>query len=145
MSCICRGTSMLSTNNAWRIPLGLFFIVPSIVMAVIWFIPELRSGVLTASEIDDEFSALQAAIALDPGQSSYWEIFQGVNRTRTAIIVVMNFFQQASGQSFVSSYGAVFVRSIGSVNPFNMTVINASVNLFMCGVSLVLNDRIGRR
>ncbi|KAG7110728.1 Hexose transporter HXT8 like protein [Verticillium longisporum] len=82
---------------------------------------------------------------MEKEQGRYVEIFQGINRKRTAIIVALNFLQQATGQAFVGSYGAIFVRSIGTVNPFNMTIINASVNLLMCGISLFLNDRVGRR
>lgn len=100
---------------------------------------------MTDAAIDDEFAGLQFALEQETEQGRYKEIFQGVNKKRTAIIVAINFFQQASGQAFASSYGAIFVRSVGSVNPFNMTIINASVNLFMCGISLFLNDRVGRR
>ncbi|KAG7110565.1 glucose transporter rco-3 like protein [Verticillium longisporum] len=165
MNCICRGTSTLSTNAAWKIPLGLFFIVPTIVMSTVWFIPEsprwlltkgevgkahgelvrLRSGTLSPEEIESEFAGLQLALQMEKEQGRYVEIFQGINRKRTAIIVALNFLQQATGQAFVGSYGAIFVRSIGTVNPFNMTIINASVNLLMCGISLFLNDRVGRR
>ena len=41
MNCICRGTSTLDTNTAWKIPLGLFLIVPTIVVSLIWFIQEV--------------------------------------------------------------------------------------------------------
>ncbi|KAJ6023663.1 sugar transporter [Penicillium herquei] len=165
MNCICRGTSTLTTNAAWRIPFGIFTIVPIIVMSLIWFIPEsprwlltkdrveearhslhlLREDSYTDEEIAEEFRALQFALALEPNQGKYHEIFQGTNRKRTAIIVAMNFLQQATGQAFVSSYGAVFVKSIGSVNPFDMTIANSAVNVFMVGLNLSLNDWAGRR
>jgi SP family sugar:H+ symporter-like MFS transporter len=38
---ICRGTSTMTDNRAWRIPLGCFYIIPSIVLSLIWFIPEV--------------------------------------------------------------------------------------------------------
>lgn len=41
VNCIARGTSSLSSNAAWQIPLGLFYVVPSVVAALIWFIPEV--------------------------------------------------------------------------------------------------------
>lgn len=106
---------------------------------------KLRRGTKSKSQIEDEFASLQYALDQEPEQGRYLEVFQGINKKRTAIIIAVNFFQQASGQAFASSYGAIFVRSVGSVNPFNMTIINASVNLFMCGISLFLNDRVGRR
>jgi hypothetical protein len=62
-----------------------------------------------------------------------------------AVIVGMNTFQQVTGQAFVSTYSAVFIAGLGTVNPFNMTVINLSCYLVTMSVGLYLNDRIGRR
>jgi SP family sugar:H+ symporter-like MFS transporter len=184
VSSVCRGTSTLPGSEAWMIPLGLFFIVPAIVMGLIFFIPEvspffasmyspgpnnyylqsprwlltkdrveearaslgkLRQGKHTEAEIDEQFAALQYALEREPEQGKYSELFQGKNIKRTAIVVAMNFFQQATGQAFASSYGAIFIRDIGTVNPFNMTVINSVANLVMAFTGLYLVDRIGRR
>lgn len=41
VNCIARGTGSLPGNEAWRIPLGLFYVVPSVVAGLIWFIPEV--------------------------------------------------------------------------------------------------------
>ena len=38
---VCRGTSGIQDDRAWRIPLGLFYIVPTIIISCIWFIPEV--------------------------------------------------------------------------------------------------------
>lgn len=40
---ICRGTSTMSDNRAWRIPLGCFYIIPSIVLSLIWLISEVST------------------------------------------------------------------------------------------------------
>ncbi|KAL2672133.1 hypothetical protein Neosp_012831 [[Neocosmospora] mangrovei] len=106
---------------------------------------KLRCGTKSETQIDDEFAALQCALDQEPEQGLYLDIFQWINKKRTAIVIAVNFFQQASGQAFASSYGAIFVRSVGSVNPFNMTIVNTSVNLFMYRISLFLHDRVGRR
>lgn len=37
---ICRGTSTIQNNNAWMIPYGLYYIIPTFVACTIWFIPE---------------------------------------------------------------------------------------------------------
>jgi hypothetical protein len=42
MAIITYGTSQLEGNASFRIPLGLFFVVPSIVGVSIFFIPEVR-------------------------------------------------------------------------------------------------------
>ncbi|KAF5547606.1 sugar transporter [Fusarium phyllophilum] len=158
-------TSTLSGNLSFRIPFGLFFIIPVIVMCAIFFIPEsprwlltkdrteearaalgkLREGKETEAEIDESFAALQYALEHEPEQGNYLDLFQGKNLKRTAIVVVMNFFQQATGQAFASTYGAIFIRDIGTVNPFTMTIVNAVVNLCSAFAGLYLVDRAGRR
>lgn len=41
MNIIARGTQSITTKNAYIIPYGLFYIVPSIVALSIWFVPEV--------------------------------------------------------------------------------------------------------
>ncbi|KAL8365695.1 hypothetical protein RB595_004479 [Gaeumannomyces hyphopodioides] len=155
---VCRGTSSLPGNEAWQIPFGLFFVIPVIVIGMIFFIPEsprwlltkdrpeearaslakLRGGVLSEDEIDEQFEVLRMALDNEPEQGKFKELFQGRNLKRTAIVVAMNFFQQATGQAFASTYGAIFIRDIGTVNPFTMNVINAVVNLCVAFVGLYL-------
>ncbi|TDZ30280.1 MFS transporter fmqE [Colletotrichum spinosum] len=162
---VCRGTSTLEGNASWRIPMGLFYVIPVIVMCLIWFIPEsprwlltqdrveeaqvalkkLRHGTITDAEIDEQFAALQYALKQEVEQGNYMELFKGVNLKRTAVVMTMNFLQQATGQAFASTYGAIFIKDIGTVNPFTMTIVNAIVNLVMVFIGLYLNDRVGRR
>lgn len=42
MNCIARGTSTLSGRQAYMIPYGLFYVVPTFIISTIWFIPEVR-------------------------------------------------------------------------------------------------------
>ncbi|TQN69344.1 Major facilitator-type transporter ecdD [Colletotrichum shisoi] len=162
---VCRGTSTLEGNASWRIPMGLFYVIPVIVMGLIFFIPEsprwlltqdrveeaqvslrkLRAGTISDAEIEEQFASLQYALKQEVEQGNYMELFKGINLKRTAIVVMMNFLQQATGQAFASTYGAIFIKDIGTVNPFTMTIINAIVNLCMVLVGLYLNDRVGRR
>ncbi|KAJ0310855.1 hypothetical protein Brms1b_008483 [Colletotrichum noveboracense] len=106
---------------------------------------KLRVGTITDPEIDEQFAALQYALKQEVEQGKYWELFKGVNLKRTAVVMVMNFFQQATGQAFASTYGAIFIKDIGTVNPFTMTIVNAIVNLVMVFIGLYLTDRVGRR
>ncbi|KAJ0358161.1 hypothetical protein COL154_009412 [Colletotrichum chrysophilum] len=106
---------------------------------------KLRVGTITDVEIDEQFAALQYALKQEVEQGKYWELFKGVNLKRTAVVMVMNFFQQATGQAFASTYGAIFIKDIGTVNPFTMTIVNAIVNLVMVFIGLYLTDRVGRR
>jgi MFS transporter, SP family, sugar:H+ symporter len=44
INCVCRGTSEIDNNNAWMIPYGLYYIIPTFVACFIWFIPEVRNS-----------------------------------------------------------------------------------------------------
>ncbi|PLB43418.1 putative sugar transporter [Aspergillus steynii IBT 23096] len=165
INCICRGTSEIQDDRAWRIPLGLFYIVPSIILSLIWFIPEsprwllqhdradeakaslqrLREGCFTPQEIDSEFQELQTVLDREVEQGRWTEMFKGVNLKRTMLVIMVNFFQQATGQAFSSQYGTVYIKQLGTINPFDMTVVTACVNLISMIAALSLSDRIGRR
>ena len=127
INAVCKGTSTIQDDRAWRIPLGLFYIVPSIVLSLIFFVPEsprwllkngredeawrnltlLRQGKFTEEEIKHEFRELQAALENEVEKGNFREIFQGVNFKRTTLVVFVNFFQQATGQAFASQYGTI--------------------------------------
>lgn len=92
-----------------------------------------------------EFSKIQQSLADEPEQGRTRELFQGVNRKRTAIAVGMSFFQQATGQAFASQYGAVWVKSLGTLNPFDVTLGSSALTSGMIILCLFLTDRVGRR
>ncbi|KAJ3958450.1 hypothetical protein N0V92_004967 [Colletotrichum tropicale] len=162
---ICRGTSQFQDSRAYRIPFGLFYVIPTIVICLIWFIPEsprwlllrdrteeaktahhaLRAGTMPDDAIALEFAKIQQSLADEPEQGRTRELFQGVNRKRTAIAVGMSFFQQATGQAFASQYGAVWVKSLGTLNPFDVTLGSSALTSGMIILCLFLTDRVGRR
>lgn len=43
MNCIARGTGSLPGREAYMIPFGMFYIVPTFVTAAVWFVPEVSS------------------------------------------------------------------------------------------------------
>ncbi|KAH6673458.1 general substrate transporter [Halenospora varia] len=165
INCVCRGTSGLPDSRAWRIPIGLFYIIPTIIASLILFVPEsprwlltkgridearanlqlLREGPFTDEEIDEQFSQLQVALEIEQEKGNFKEIFQGINRRRTLLVIGLNFFQQATGQAFASQYGAIYIKSLGTVNAFDMTLANGFINLFTISFVLIVTDRIGRR
>ena len=165
INCVCLGTSNLPDNRSWRIPIGLFYIIPTIIAAGIWFLPEsprwllskgrvdearvnlgkFRSGAFQEEEIDREFNETRFQLELESEKGHFWEIFKRKNLKRTMLVVGINFFQQATGQQFSSQYGAIYIKQLGSINPFVFTLITATVNAVAIVISLLTNDRIGRR
>lgn len=67
-----------------------------------------------------------------------------VQLKRTLIVIGTNIFLQLTGQNFSSVYGTIFIKSIGTVNPFAMNSINVSVNIVMVLITQMLTDRTGR-
>lgn len=61
MSLICRATSELEGNKQWQIPFGLFFVIPTIVAAGIWFIPEVSEN--CRQSIEAELSRTVSSLA----------------------------------------------------------------------------------
>ena len=57
----------------------------------------------------------------------------------------VNFFLQITGNIFANKYGTVYIKSLDSVDPFVMTVVNQLVNLTGVVISMSLVDRVGRR
>ncbi|KAJ4366439.1 hypothetical protein N0V83_008075 [Neocucurbitaria cava] len=124
---VCKRTSTIQDNRAWRIPLGLFYIVPSIIASLIFFTPEsprwllkngkvdaarasltsYREGKFSQAEIDSEFRELQFALEHEVEKGKFIETLKGLNLKRTLLVVAINFFQQATGQAFASQYGAI--------------------------------------
>ena len=106
---------------------------------------KLREGSFTTDEIEEELKSIQNGLDNEPEQGHFKELFSSTNRKRTAIVVGLNFFQQATGQAFASQYGTLYVKSLNTINSFNFNVINGFIGLFIILICLYLNDRVGRR
>ncbi|KIX06960.1 uncharacterized protein Z518_04936 [Rhinocladiella mackenziei CBS 650.93] len=162
---VARGTGSMENNAAWRIPFGLFYIIPSCVAACIWFVPEsprwlimkdrpeqamqtlrkLRRGKFSDDEIAAEFQMILAGINQEHEKGTFVDMFRGVNLKRTFIVLGCNFFLQSTGSIFVSVYGAIFVKSLGTINPFTITCTTAAVNFWVGILAMALVDKLGRR
>lgn len=164
-SVICRGTSSIEGDASWRIPYGLFFVVPSILMAGAWYMPEsprwllmrnepeeamvslrlLRQGRFSEDEMREEFDNMRNTLGATAEKGRWAEIFEGSNRKRTLIVIGVNIFLQITGSGFVSLYGTLFIKSLGTINAFSMTCINNSINICTTILTQFLTDTVGRR
>ncbi|QKX61315.1 uncharacterized protein TRUGW13939_08463 [Talaromyces rugulosus] len=162
---VCRGTSGIPTNAAWRTPMFLFYVVPTIVAACIWFIPESPRWLLLQDRVDEaldsleklrgsrrdgydpreELALLQRSLLEEQNQGTYADLFRGSNLKRTLIAMGMNFFLQATGSPFTAAYGTLFVQSLDSLNAFDYSIMSSCINTFCCVVSISITDKIGRR
>lgn len=163
---ITNATANREDSSAWRIPLGLFFIFPFLVATLVNFVPEsprwllakgkekeamdslrrLRQGKFTDEEIIQEFEEIQVSLQkLDTNSGSYKDLFKGTDRIRTFIVVFMNFFQQVTGQAFASQYGTIYIKSLGTVNAFQMSIVASVIAIVGVAVNLLLTDKFGRK
>jgi MFS family permease len=100
---------------------------------------------MTNEAIADELASLKIGLAIEPEQGHFKELFDKTNLKRTLIVIAISFFQQATGQAFSSQYGAIFVKSLGTVNPYNFAIITSCITTAACLISNLLSDKIGRR
>jgi MFS transporter, SP family, sugar:H+ symporter len=104
----------------------------------------LGEGAFSEEEINHEFRELQVTIDIQPEKGRFRELFQGVHLKRTLISVGINVFLQLTGQNFVSVYGTIFLKSLGTINPFTLTTINTAINIVMVLITQFLTDITGR-
>ncbi|KAF3396776.1 Hexose transporter HXT13 [Talaromyces pinophilus] len=165
INAVCFGTSHLEGNRSWRIPLGLFYIIPTLIASSVLLIPEsprwllqcnradeakaslqkLRQGAFTEEEINNEYRELEFALETAVEQGKFVELFQGKNLKRTLVVIAMNFFQQATGQAFSSQYGGVYVRTLKIFNPILFTLMNSTIGSCVIIATLLFSDKLGRR
>lgn len=165
VTAITRGTSSIETNAAWKIPFGLFLVIPSIVLSLIWFTPESPRWLLLrdrhsealisltrlnqkdtpTEEIEADFQALSEKVAVQLQKKRFRDLFTPENRRRTFIVSACNFFQQATGQAFASQYGTLFVKQLKSINPFSVTLGINAIDIGGICITALSIDHIGRR
>ncbi|CAI7646358.1 unnamed protein product [Penicillium pancosmium] len=162
---ITRGTKTIESNAAWRIPFGLLLVVPSILICLVWFIAEsprwlllrdrepeafealrkLKPKNIPEEELRAEFDLLSLKVSEQLQKKSFSDLFTKPNRLRTFVVVMSNFFQQATGQAFASQYGTLFVKQLKSINPFSVTLGTNAVDIGAIIISASLIDVVGRR
>ncbi|KAJ5604620.1 sugar transport protein [Penicillium lagena] len=165
VTAITRGTSTIPNNASWRIPFGLILIIPAIVISLIWFTPESPRWLLLRDRQEDalksltrlkhkntsleniqvEFDELSRRVSAQLQRRRFRDLFVAQNRQRTFVVIIMNFFQQASGQAFASQYGTLFVKALKTVNPFSVTLGTNATDIGALVISLLTIDILGRR
>lgn len=94
---------------------------------------------------EEELQMIRLSLQEEQDQGTYSDLFKGHNRRRTLVVLGVTFFFQATGNSFSGHYSAVFVKSLGTINPFDVTVAQTALNTVTALVGILLVDRIGRR
>ncbi|CAL5866682.1 uncharacterized protein PFLUO_LOCUS892 [Penicillium psychrofluorescens] len=137
------GTENITSNSSWQIPIGLQFIVPVCILALLPFMPESPRWLVSKGRYDEAERFLKT---LRPKSKGSWkEVFNKKNRIRTAIAVLVMFCQQITGQAFVSQYGVVFYKQQNISDPFLLSVIQTVISVVCSVITLLFVDQVGRR
>ncbi|KAJ9633278.1 Hexadecenal dehydrogenase [Knufia peltigerae] len=164
-SLIANTTKTYPGNASWQDPLIACYAFPAFTLVFCWLIPEsprwlVRRGKKAAAvkwlttlngtpegyDPEREATLLQAAIERDNELHGRWiDLVRGSNTRRTMIAILTGAFNQLTGQSFVSQYGTLFVKSFNRLDPFVYTVISNSIAVAGPIVVFSCVDRVGRR
>ncbi|GKZ46649.1 hypothetical protein AbraIFM66951_009787 [Aspergillus brasiliensis] len=157
-------TAKLEGNVAWKIPIGVMWTFPCLILLCSWLVPEsprwlVRKNKIQAAtkqleylnkgrdiDVAGEVAFLQASIEENAQTKGSWaELLQGTNRRRTMVAVMTAAFNQLTGQSFVSQYGSLFIKSLHVMNPFAFTLLSRGISTMGPLVTFSLVDTTGRR
>lgn len=161
-------TSTIMSKNAYRIPLGVFFICPVLLTIALPFMPEtprwliehnkpeqarkalrrLRhqdtSPQLLEAELQEITVAFEKESAMTKGVAVF-DLFSKTNLRRTLLSVAIMTTLTGSGAVFILVYGTYFFAIAGQTNAFAESVGMTAAGLAATLFSMWLITRIGRR
>lgn len=154
----------------WRPLIATEFIFTGILMILIWFVPEShlhharrdeheqakRSmlklyGNAPDYDVEYEYRVIQHGIQAERDlsaqskNSSFFEIFQGLNWRRTLAGCIGICSQWAAGAPIVFGYSTYFFKTAGLQDPFLVTIITFVLLIISISSSLIACEYIGRR
>ncbi|KAJ8107355.1 hypothetical protein ONZ43_g6758 [Nemania bipapillata] len=98
------------------------------------------------SECEAEVQAIQEALHQHVEKAPWLELLRGSNLRRTMIVMAYYFFQQTTGQAFVSTYQTTFLKQNGfAAEAFTYPVINTALSFVAVIPAMYLVDKVGRR
>ncbi|EXJ69785.1 uncharacterized protein A1O5_06856 [Cladophialophora psammophila CBS 110553] len=151
----------------WKAVTGIQFIFPVLIILFTLFIPSSPRWLLSKDRdheaitalrrirpkgdgSDDkcaaEIQAIKEALQEQVHKAPWLDLVRGTNLRRTALIIVYYFFQQTTGQAFVSTYQTTFYKTNGYADQaFTYPVINSCLSFLSVIPGMYLVDKLGRR
>ncbi|OQE20570.1 hypothetical protein PENSTE_c013G02249 [Penicillium steckii] len=157
-----------STDSVgWKTITGIQFVFPVLIVVFTFFIPtsprwllskdrneeavislrRLRPKVDTTNgNCEAEISSIRESLQQDVHKTSWFDLIRGTNLRRTMIVIVYYFFQQATGQVFVSTYSVVFYKTNGyAEDAFTYSLMTSCLGFLAVLPAMYTVDRLGRR
>ncbi|KAF2490908.1 general substrate transporter [Lophium mytilinum] len=166
-NCINFGTEKEQSARAWRLPMGIGFIWPTIMIFGMFFMQEsprwdYRQGnhdsaratvarsyglPIDHPEVNREIREIKEKLDAESGADHPWyEIFTGPRMLyRTLLGCVLQSLQQLTGANFFFYYGTSIFASIGLSNSYVTAIILSGVNFGTTFPGLYIVERYGRR
>ncbi|KAK4496206.1 hypothetical protein PRZ48_012186 [Zasmidium cellare] len=169
---VASGVVMASRKyeNAWafRTVMVIQCFIPLILLGVVWILPEsprwlllkrrredaraalmfIRKGAASAEEVEKELQLLEEANAEQAEfhkATTYLDCLKGSNGRRTMIAASVQVLQQLQGNSFVSSYGVIFLKQLGIKDALAGHLAMVAMAITGALFAFYLSDRVGRR
>lgn len=160
----------LDTKLAYRLPLGLQWLVPSLMLLTIWVFPESPAYLIRWGKREQAMKSIRKLYGPDgkidhaglyamieetlqhesagtEDSRGYMECFNKENRKRTLIAIFAFTMVQASGSIFVLGYQSYFYQLIGYETKESF-LLNMMCNVVMFVATIMswfILDRVGRR
>ncbi|KAJ5692590.1 hypothetical protein N7462_002013 [Penicillium macrosclerotiorum] len=166
-SAVNKAFATTTESLGWKTVTGIQFIFPVLITFFTFFIPNSPRWLLSKDQnkeamaalcrlrlkedIDNgnceaEIQAIRVSLQEKVHKAPWSEVWQGSNLRRTFLVMVYYFFQQATGQAFVSTYQTTFYKTNGYADQaFTYPIIGACLGFIAVLPAMYMVDRIGRR
>ncbi|KAI4859369.1 general substrate transporter [Hypoxylon rubiginosum] len=163
------GTHNMLGKEAYRIPLAVFLVAPTIQTVALFFFPEsprwlmtqgkedlselalrrLRNANIKEAEFQAEFNEIRLSTAEQKeqlgGKHLWVEMWKGTNRRRSLLSIAAICFHCANGSSWVNIYGTYFLTVAGVTEAFAYSAMITCMGLIGVITSFFIVRYVGRR
>lgn len=95
--------------------------------------------------IEEELTEMKLSLEAEGNGGRWVDLFRGTNLRRTIIVSVIAPGASASGNSFTSSYGPIFISTLNSISAYNFNLIGSVLGFVGCFFVMIYMDKVGRR
>uniref|UniRef100_A0A8H7N517 Major facilitator superfamily (MFS) profile domain-containing protein n=1 Tax=Bionectria ochroleuca TaxID=29856 RepID=A0A8H7N517_BIOOC len=159
--------STYTSGLGWKIITAIQFVFPVFIIIFSFLIPHSPRWLLSKDREEEALAALKrlrpkadaedgtceaeiqkirAALQEQVHKGPWIDLFRGTNLRRTMLVIVFYFYQQTTGQAFVSTYQTVFYKENGYADQaFTYPVILYCLNTLVVIPAMYLIEYMGRR
>ncbi|GKZ43701.1 hypothetical protein AbraIFM66951_005177 [Aspergillus brasiliensis] len=151
----------------WRTVTGIQFIFPVLIILFTIFISDSPRWLLSKNRDEDalavlrrlrpkehaangqcasELQEIRGALQEEVHKASWLDLIRGSNLRRSSIVMVFYFFQQATGQAYVSTYQTKFYQQNGYADQaYTYPIITSVLGMVAMLPAMYFVDKLGRR